>query len=135
MIRVVLIIFVLYSCNARHKSEYIEVVSKADKLNIVYTSDHYYDTTINFTTELRKSFQNFFESKDEQCRCVVTGRLRFYSSSKIILVADFTIDKKENNGDDCESLVVFPSEYVCYSLNYNVGIFLSEIYADLNRAK
>lgn len=136
MIRLLVILFILPSCSHKHRSEYIHIVNKAERIQIVYTSGVYKDTTVELTKELKKDIQNVFEEQDEKCSCVPTGRLRFYSNNEIILVADFSIDKTDDsNGKDCLFLTVFPSEHGCFRLNYNTGMFLSETFANLKRNK
>jgi len=136
MIRFIVILFIISSCNSKYQNQYIDIVNQADSIYIVYTSGVYKDTTIELSTELKKDFKSVFEGKDEKCSCASTGRIRFYSKNDIILVADFSIDKVNNiNGEDCVFLSVFPSDHGCYRLNYNTGMFLSETYADLKRSK
>lgn len=131
MIRLIIILFILVSCNPKHRSEYIDIIDKAERIQIVYTSGVYKDTTIELSTHLKKDFKNVFEGQDEKCSCAPTGRIKFYSKNRVLLVADFSIEKVDNNnGNDCVFLSVSPSDYGCYRLNYNTGMFLSETYAD-----
>lgn len=134
MIRYIVVLVFLNSCNKKNPNGYADLIAKAEKIHIVYTSGEYRQTTLELSTELRNSFKDVFKAKDVKCGCESSGRLRFYSKDKLLLVADFSIDKVDSYNDkDCVFLSVFPSEFGCFRLNYSAGMFLSETYADLKR--
>ena len=123
-----MIIFLLVSsCSEKKKNEFVNIVGKADKLQITFTSGSK-NVFVPLTSELKKIFQDVFEGKGEKCKCLETGRLRFYSKDGVILVADFsTMGKDMDTNKDCEYLFVVPGEGSCYRLSYHAGMFIDNL--------
>ena len=124
----VILVSFLVACIGKNQAvnQYTSVLQNADTLHIWYKFKDRISSVHKGDRKLFNWINEVFNGKEENCSCESDGGISVYSKDSLMLDVEFATAV---NTKDCQFLIIKEEgkKEKCYRLNYNLGMYLSEM--------